>query len=175
MLKASSGKILIDDHDVTQSIHELQKFIGYVPQHIFLIDDSLKRNIAFGIPDEEIDEARLLNVIEAAQLTKVVDQLPHGIDSIVGERGIKLSGGQRQRIGIARALYNQPEVLILDEGTSALDTETENYIMESVAHLKGKLTIILVAHRYSTLHFCDVVYKMQDGRIIGKGKLEELV
>jgi ABC-type bacteriocin/lantibiotic exporter with double-glycine peptidase domain len=94
-----------------------------------------------------------MNVIEAAQLTAVVDQLPHGTDSIVGERGIKLSGGQRQRIGIARALYNQPEILILDEGTSALDTETENYIMESVAHLKGKLTIILVAHRYSTLHF----------------------
>jgi ABC-type multidrug transport system fused ATPase/permease subunit len=175
LLKASSGKIFIDDHDVTQSIFELQKFIGYVPQHIFLIDDTLKRNIAFGIPDENIDQARLMNVIEAAQLTGVVDQLPHGTDSIVGERGIKLSGGQRQRIGIARALYNQPEILILDEGTSALDTETENYIMESVAHLKGKLTIILVAHRYSTLHFCDVVYKMQNGRIISKGKLEELV
>lgn len=175
LLKASSGKILIDEHNVTQSIYELQKFIGYVPQHIFMIDDTLKRNIAFGIPDEEIDETRLLNVIEAAQLTTVVDQLPHGTDSIVGERGIKLSGGQRQRIGIARALYNQPEILILDEGTSALDTETENYIMESVAHLKGKLTIILVAHRYSTLHFCDVVYKMQNGRIISKGKLEELV
>jgi ABC-type bacteriocin/lantibiotic exporter with double-glycine peptidase domain len=88
---------------------------------------------------------------------------------------MKLSGGQRQRIGIARALYNQPAVLILDEGTSALDTETENYIMESVAHLKGKLTIILVAHRYSTLHFADIVYKMQNGVIVGKGKLEELV
>jgi ABC-type bacteriocin/lantibiotic exporter with double-glycine peptidase domain len=175
LLKTSSGKILIDDHDVTQSIHEIQKFIGYVPQHIFLIDDTLKRNIAFGIPDEDIDEARLWNVIEAAQLSGVVEQLTHGMDSIVGERGIKLSGGQRQRIGIARALYNQPEILILDEGTSALDTETENYIMESVAHLKGKLTIILVAHRYSTLHFCDMVYKMQNGRIISKGKLEELV
>ncbi|MES2372490.1 MAG: ABC transporter ATP-binding protein [Bacteroidota bacterium] len=175
LLKASSGKILIDDHDVTQSIHELQKFIGYVPQHIFLIDDTLKRNIAFGVHDEEIDETRLSNVIAAAQLTAVVDQLPHGTDSIVGERGIKLSGGQRQRVGIARALYNQPEILILDEGTSALDTETENYIMESVAHLKGKHTIILVAHRYSTLHFCDMVYKMQNGRIVSKGKLEELV
>jgi ABC-type multidrug transport system fused ATPase/permease subunit len=175
LLKVSSGKIFIDEHDVTHSIHELQKFIGYVPQHIFLIDDTLRRNIAFGIADEEIDETRLLNVIEAAQLTEVVEKLPHGTDSVVGERGIKLSGGQRQRIGIARALYNQPEILILDEGTSALDTETENYIMESVAHLKGKLTIILVAHRYSTLHFCDVVYKMQNGRIISKGKLEELV
>ncbi len=175
LLHASSGKILIDDHDVTDSIYELQKFIGYVPQHIFLIDDTLKRNIAFGIADEEIDEARLLSVMEAAQLNGVVDQLPEGINSIVGERGIKLSGGQRQRIGIARALYNQPEILILDEGTSALDTETENDIMESVAHLKGKLTIILVAHRYSTLHFCDIVYKMQAGVVVGKGRLEEMV
>ncbi|MEO8171651.1 MAG: ATP-binding cassette domain-containing protein, partial [Sediminibacterium sp.] len=175
LLKPTSGIILIDDQDVTHSINELQKFIGYVPQYIFLIDDTLKRNIAFGIPDEEIDEARLLHVIEAAQLNLVVDQLSEGVDSIVGERGIKLSGGQKQRIGIARALYNNPAILILDEGTSALDTETENYIMESVAYLKGKLTIILVAHRYSTLHFCDIVYKMQNGMIINKGKLEELV
>jgi ABC-type bacteriocin/lantibiotic exporter with double-glycine peptidase domain len=114
-------------------------------------------------------------VIAAAQLDTVVADMPEGVDTIVGERGIKLSGGQRQRIGIARALYNNPEILILDEGTSALDTETENYIMESVAHLKGKLTIILIAHRYSTLHFCDIVYKMQNGLIISKGKLEELV
>lgn len=175
LLKPSSGKIWVDDRDITGSIHELQKFIGYVPQNIFLIDDTLKRNIAFGIADEAIDGARLASVIEAAQLSQVVDQLPEGVDSIVGERGIKLSGGQRQRIGIARALYNQPELLILDEGTSALDTETENYIMESVAHLKGKLTIILVAHRYSTLHFCDIVYKMQSGIIVNKGRLEELV
>ena len=175
LLRPDSGKISIDDIDITSSIFELQKFIGYVPQHIFLIDDTLKRNIAFGIPDEEIDDAKLKSVIEAAQLDKVVAQLPEGVDSIVGERGIKLSGGQRQRIGIARALYNNPEVLILDEGTSALDTETENYIMESVGLLKGKLTIILVAHRYSTLHFCDIVYKMQSGIIVSKGKLEELV
>jgi ABC-type multidrug transport system fused ATPase/permease subunit len=175
LLEASSGKILIDDKDITNKVYELQKFIGYVPQHIFLVDDTLKRNIAFGIPDEEIDEVRMQSVIEAAQLNSVVEQSPEGLDALVGERGIKLSGGQRQRIGIARALYNEPSVLILDEGTSALDTETENYIMESVAHLKGKLTIILVAHRYSTLHFADIVYKMQNGVIIGKGKLEELV
>src|SRR5262249_51187936 len=150
LLKPDSGKILIDEADVTDSVYELQKFIGYVPQHIFLVDDSLKKNIAFGIPEEEIDQQRLMNVIDAAQLSQVVEQLPEGIDSIVGERGVKLSGGQRQRIGIARALYNQPEILILDEGTSALDTETESYVMESVAQLKGKLTIILVAHRYST-------------------------
>ncbi len=175
LLKPDSGKVLIDDTDITDSIFELQKFIGYVPQHIFLIDDTLKRNIAFGIPDEEINDEKLRSVIEAAQLSEVVDQLPEGADAIVGERGIKLSGGQRQRIGIARALYNNPEILILDEGTSALDTETENYIMESVGLLKGKLTIILVAHRYSTLHFCDIVYKMQSGIIVSKGKLEELV
>ena len=175
LLQPDSGAILIDDMDVTDSVGELQKFIGYVPQTIFLVDDTLKRNIAFGITDEEIDHDKLFSVIEAAQLDTVVDQMPEGVDTMVGERGVKLSGGQRQRIGIARALYNNPEVLILDEGTSALDTETENYIMESVAKLKGKLTIILIAHRYSTLHFCDMVYKMQDGKIVSKGKLEELV
>ncbi len=175
LLKPISGKIFVDNIDITESIYALQKFIGYVPQQIFLIDDTLQRNIAFGIPDEEIDDTKLRSVIEAARLSEVVDQLADGIDTIVGERGIKLSGGQRQRIGIARALYNSPALLILDEGTSALDTETENYIMESVGYLKGKLTIILVAHRYSTLHFCDIVYKMQGGVIVSKGKLEELI
>jgi len=175
LLKPDAGQILIDEKEVTGSIKELQKFIGYVPQTIFLLDDTLQRNIAFGVPDEEIDHRKILAAIEAAQLDTVVDNLAEGVDAMVGERGIKLSGGQRQRIGIARALYNDPEVLILDEGTSALDTETENYIMESVARLKGKLTIILIAHRYSTLHFCDIVYKMQQGKIISKGKLEELV
>eukprot|EP01136_Pigoraptor_vietnamica_P026663 Opistho-1_new@81952 len=145
------------------------------PKIFFLIDDSLKRNIAFGLDDADIDLAKLHDVINAAQLDEVVANLPEGIDALIGERGVKLSGGQRQRIGIARALYNNPSILILDEGTSALDNETEQYIMDSVAKLKGKLTIILVAHRYTTLHFCDIVYKMQNGRIIGKGKLEELV
>lgn len=175
LLAPDSGQLLADGIDITDSLHGLQKVIGYVPQNIFLVDDTLEKNIAFGIPDEEIDKARLVNVIAAAQLDTVVADMPEGINTIVGERGIKLSGGQRQRIGIARALYNNPEILILDEGTSALDTETENYIMESVAHLKGKLTIILIAHRYSTLHFCDIVYKMQNGLIVSKGRLEELV
>ncbi len=175
LLSPGSGQILIDDMDVTDSISELQKFIGYVPQTIFLLDDTLKRNIAFGITDDEIDNAKLKQVIEAAQLEAVVSNMPDGVDTMVGERGVKLSGGQRQRIGIARALYNDPAVLILDEGTSALDTETENYIMESVALLKGKLTIILIAHRYTTLHFCDIVYKIQNGKMVSKGKLEELI
>lgn len=175
LFKPDSGKILIDDINVTDSIYELQKFIGYVSQTIFLIDDTLMRNIAFGIADDEINQIKLHEVMNAAQLHEVVDNLPDGIQTLVGERGVKLSGGQRQRIGIARALYNNPSVLILDEGTSALDTETENYIMESVARLKGKLTIILIAHRYTTLHFCDIVYKMHQGVIINKGKLEELV
>jgi ABC-type multidrug transport system fused ATPase/permease subunit len=175
LLQPGSGQILIDGTDITHSIAELQKFIGYVPQSIFLLDDSLKRNIAFGVPDEAINNDKLKKVIEAAQLEELVTNLPDGVDSMVGERGIKLSGGQRQRIGIARALYNDPSVLILDEGTSALDIETENYIMQSVALLKGKLTIILIAHRYTTLHFCDMVYKIQGGKMVSKGKLEELI
>ena len=127
------------------------------------------------MPDNQIDDLQISNVIKAAQLEEVVSKMNNGVDTIIGERGVKLSGGQRQRIGIARALYNKPSILILDEGTSALDTETESYIMSAVANLKGKLTILLVAHRYTTLHFCDIVYKMQDGKIIAKGKLEELV
>ena len=175
LLEPGSGQILVDEIDVTHSITSLQKLIGYVPQSIFLLDDTLKRNIAFGVADEAIDMHKLQQVMEAAQLDELVANLPDGIDSMVGERGIKLSGGQRQRIGIARALYNDPAVLILDEGTSALDTETENYIMQSVAMLKGKLTIVLIAHRYTTLHFCDMVYKMQNGKMVSKGKLEELI
>lgn len=175
LLKPGSGKVVVDDIDITSRMVDFRKQIGYVPQNIFLIDDSLKRNIAFGLDDADIDLAKLNDVINAAQLDEVVANLPEGIDALIGERGVKLSGGQRQRIGIARALYNNPSILILDEGTSALDNETEQYIMDSVAKLKGKLTIILVAHRYTTLHFCDIVYKMQNGRIIGKGKLEELV
>lgn len=175
LLKPSSGKILVDGNDITSSSKQLQELVGYVPQTIFLLDDTLKRNIAFGIPDELIDEGHLQQAIEAAQLQKLVADMPGGMEGIVGERGLKLSGGQRQRIGIARALYHNPQLLILDEGTSALDAETETYIMESVARLKGKLTIILIAHRYSTLHICDIVYKMQEGRIVSAGKLEELV
>jgi ABC-type multidrug transport system fused ATPase/permease subunit len=175
LLEPSSGKLSIDGEDITDASHRLQKLTGYVPQNIFLLDDTLKRNIAFGIPDELIDDERLLEVIEAAQLRQVVEGMEGGVEGVVGERGLKLSGGQRQRIGIARALYHRPELLILDEGTSALDAETESYIMESVARLKGRLTILLIAHRYSTLHICDIVYKMQDGKIMAEGKLEEIV
>lgn len=175
LLTPSSGKYLVDGNDITRSSRQIQKLIGYVPQTIFLLDDTLKRNIAFGLPDELIDEKRLHEVIEAAQLQQVVTDMPGGVEGIVGERGLKLSGGQRQRIGIARALYRNPELLILDEGTSALDAETETYIMESVARLKGKLTILLIAHRYSTLHICDIVYKMENGKVVNKGKLEEII
>jgi ATP-binding cassette, subfamily B, bacterial PglK len=175
LLNPNSGTVFIDNEDITDRVFELRKFVGYVPQQIFLIDDSLKRNIAFGISDEEIDNERIESVIKSAQLEEVVERMPLGMNTVIGERGVKLSGGQRQRIGIARALYNNPAILILDEGTSALDTETESFIMSAVANLKGSLTIILVAHRYSTLNFCDIVYKMQNGKIVGKGKLEELI
>ncbi len=175
LLNPTTGSVTADNIDISQHLVELRKFVGYVPQSVFLIDDTLKRNIAFGIDNDMIDDRQIENVIESAQLTEVVSQMGDGVNTIIGERGVKLSGGQRQRIGIARALYNNPSILILDEGTSALDNETESYIMNSVAKLKGKLTIIVVAHRYSTLHFCDIVYKMHGGAIVGKGKLEELI
>jgi ABC-type multidrug transport system fused ATPase/permease subunit len=173
LLTPDSGNVLVDEKDISDRVYELRKFIGYVPQQIFLVDDTLQKNIAFGIDDKEVDEERMNRVIEMASLKEVVDQLPSGINTVIGERGMKLSGGQRQRIGIARALYNNPTVLILDEGTSALDSDTETAIMNAVATLKGKLTIIMVAHRYSTLNFCDIVYKLHQGKVIGKGKIEE--
>ena len=139
-----------------------------------LIDDSLKRNIAFGVDDDVINMDRLNKVIIEAQLNELINSLPNGINNNVGERGAKLSGGQRQRIGIARALYNDPKILILDEGTSALDSNTEKYIMNSIDFLKGKKTIILIAHRYSTLVNCDIIYKMSAGEIIKKGNFKEM-
>jgi ABC-type multidrug transport system fused ATPase/permease subunit len=148
--------------------------VGYIPQSIYLIDDSIKRNIAFGIPTKEIDEKKLNAAIEKAQLTEFVQNLPDGVESVVGERGTRLSGGQRQRIGIARALYNDPKVLFLDEATSALDNLTEKQVMESLDHLKGSITIIMIAHRLSTVRNCDKLYMFKAGKLIGDGTYNEL-
>jgi ATP-binding cassette subfamily C protein len=174
LLHTDEGQILLDDEEVTQNMQLLQACTGYVPQAIFLLDDTLEKNIAFGVPAAAIDHVRIQRVIEQAKLGELVAQLPMGIHAEVGERGIKLSGGQRQRIGIARALYHQPQLLILDEGTSALDIETESAIMESVAALKGTITMVLIAHRYSSLQSCDRIYKMDNGSIVASGIPEQI-
>ena len=163
------GKILIDEINYLSNLKSWQNLIGYVPQSIFLIDDSIKKNIAFGVHDNKIDNDKIQNAIKSAQLNDFIKELPEGIETNVGERGVKLSGGQRQRIGIARALYNNPEVLILDEATSALDTDTEDGVMQSVGLLKNNKTILIIAHRLSTLKQCDWIYKLNDGEIIEQG------
>jgi len=165
LLEPSSGQLMVDGQDVQDHLRGWQMIIGYVPQHIYLTDDSLRRNIAFGELDDEINEDALQRAVRAARLNEFVDTLPEGLNSLVGESGVRLSGGQRQRIGIARALYREPEVLVLDEATSALDNETERGVMEAVNALHGAITILIVAHRLSTVAGCDVVYRLGDGNL----------
>jgi ABC-type multidrug transport system fused ATPase/permease subunit len=175
LYKLENGSILIDDVNLKFNEIAWRDKIGYVPQTIFLIDDSLKRNIAFGIPDNEIDEKQIYKVIESANLTDFVSQLPDKINSHVGERGVRISGGQRQRIGIARALYINPEILILDEATSALDNNTEVEIMQTIQQFKGNKTIIIVAHRLTTLENCDKIFVLENGTIKESGDAKTIL
>lgn len=156
-------------------MRQWQDQIGYVPQSIYLTDDTLRANIAFGIPDDEIDKDAVSRAIHASQLEAFILSLPDGENILVGERGVRLSGGQRQRIGIARALYHDPEILVLDEATSALDTITELGVMKAVMDLHGKKTIIIVAHRLSTVENCDRLYRLEEGRIVDEGTPSELI
>ena len=166
LLTPDSGQILVDGIDVQLDLRRWQDHIGYVPQSIFLTDDSLRMNVAFGLSMEEIDDEAVKIAISSAQLEEFVATLPDGLDTVVGERGVRLSGGQRQRIGIARAIYHNPSVLVLDEATSALDTDTEHGVMEAIEALHGKKTVIIVAHRLSTVEYCERLYRIEDGRIV---------
>jgi ABC-type multidrug transport system fused ATPase/permease subunit len=168
-----NGAILIDGINIQENLRKWQNLIGYVPQTIYLNDASLKSNIAFGIQEDKVDFNSLQNAINCAMLDDFVKNLPDGIDTLIGERGTKLSGGQRQRIGIARALYHNPELLVLDEATSALDNETEREVMKAVNGLQGTKTIIIVAHRHSTLLKCDKIYEFSKGNIIKIGSPKE--
>ena len=163
LLQPTAGKILCDGVDINKNIRAWQANLAYVPQDIYLIDGTVKENIALGLKTEDIDDALIDKVLHMAELYDFVNSLPKGIETFVGERGVKLSGGQRQRIGIARALYQQPEVLILDEATSALDNETEKSITDTILKLKGQITIIAIAHRVSTLEQCDFKIKFENG------------
>ena len=133
---------------------------------IFMLDDTIRRNVAFGLPDEAINEDRIWEVLKEAQLDEFIKTLPEGLDTSIGERGIRLSGGQRQRIGIARSLYNDPDVLIMDEATSALDNDTEAAIIESINRLHGKKTLVIIAHRLQTIENCDIIYRVEDGKVL---------
>ena len=166
--KPTSGEILIDGKKDFQLKQSWRNKIGYVSQSIYLTDDTIKKNIAFGVSEDKIDIARINQLIKDVQLDEFIKTLELEIDTKVGERGVQLSGGQRQRIGIARALYNQPEILVLDEATSALDSETEKEVMESINNLKGKKTIIMIAHRISTLIKADIIYEVKNNQIFSK-------
>ncbi|MAZ50477.1 MAG: hypothetical protein CMC72_01950 [Flavobacteriaceae bacterium] len=176
LLDPKKGNIIIDDTIINkQNLLSWQNKISYVPQTIFLIDESISSNIAFGIKREEIDHDRVVKAAQLANLDRFVEDLPEKYDTLVGENGVKLSGGQRQRIGIARALYNEPEVLVLDEATSALDGITENYVMEAIESLSNKLTLIIVAHRITTIENCDMIYFLEEGKIKDYGTYNELI
>ena len=169
LLEPDDGHILVDDRDIATCTRAWQNQIGYVPQVIFLTDDTIRRNVAFGVPDGSIDDAAVTRAIQSAQLQALIEDLPAGVNTMVGEDGVRLSGGQRQRIGIARALYHDPSVLVLDEATSSLDTQTERDVMESVRALQGHKTILIVAHRLSTVERCDRLYYLEHGRIVREG------
>ena len=169
------GTVSIDGRPLSEeNVSGWKTQVGYVPQHIFLTDDSIAGNIAFGVPEDEIDQSRVEQAARIAHLHEFVLTLPARYDTTVGERGVRLSGGQRQRIGIARALYHDPAVLILDEATSALDGATENAVMEAIRVLAGKKTIILIAHRLSTVESADVIWMLQDGRVEDRGSYADL-
>lgn len=166
LLQPQSGQILADGVDICEDYKNWLTHVSYIPQMIFMLDDTISANVAFGKSEEDIDEKQVWRALEEAQLADFVKTLPEGLNTSIGERGIRLSGGQRQRIGIARALYSDPELLIFDEATSALDNETETAVMESINDLHGKKTLLIIAHRLGTIEGCDIVYRVENGEIL---------
>jgi len=165
ILELDSGSVLCDGKNIVNHVEEWSRMLGYIPQSIFLSDDTIRNNVAFGLEVNSDVDRKVWDALEQAQLADYVRTLPEGLDTMVGERGVRFSGGQRQRIGIARALYNNPEVLVLDEATSALDNETEKAVMDSIEHLLGRKTMIIIAHRITTIRNCDVIYRVEGGKV----------
>lgn len=172
LLTPQQGVVMADHINVHEKPKTFHAQVGYIPQVIYLSDDTIRNNIAFGIRQPDIDEQAVVRAVEKAQLTEFIESLPNGLDTIVGDRGVRLSGGQRQRIGIARALYHDPEILVLDEATSALDNETEAAVMEAVENLQGTKTMIIIAHRLTTIRNADMIYEVGDGKVAAKSKTE---
>lgn len=166
LLTPTTGEVQVDGINIHQNLSAWQRQIGYIPQDVYLLDDSIRRNIAFGLPDEDINDIAVAKALQAAQLDNLIRGLPEGVETIVGDRGIRISGGQRQRIGIARALYHDPTVLVMDEATSALDHDTENDVMQAVRALQRDKTLIIIAHRRSTIEHCGRVFQLDQGRVV---------
>jgi len=164
LLMPQKGEIFVDGKNIRENYNGWLKKVGYIPQNIFLLDDTIRANVAFGM--KEIDEHKVWCALEEAKLAEFIRTLPDGLDTKIGERGVRLSGGQRQRIGIARALYNSPDLLVFDEATSALDSETESAVMESINSFSGKKTIIIIAHRLNTIEGCDLIYNVEGGEVV---------
>jgi ATP-binding cassette, subfamily B, bacterial PglK len=175
LLDPSSGRITIDGVPLPEVRAAWQGRIGYVPQVAFLFDDTIRANVALGIPEGAVDDRRLAEAVSLAQLDDFVASLPQGLRTIVGERGMRLSGGQRQRVAIARALYHEPELLVFDEATAALDNATERDVTAAIEGLRGKKTIVIIAHRLSTVQRCDSLILLSEGRIVARGAYDELL
>jgi ABC-type bacteriocin/lantibiotic exporter with double-glycine peptidase domain len=175
LLKPIEGSVLIDELDIQNNLRKWQNQIGYVPQNIYFTDDTIRKNIAFGLPEDKIDDIAVNNAIQKVELMDFIESLPNGINTMIGERGVRMSGGQQQRVGIARALYYNPNILVLDEATSALDNNTEKNVMRSINKLKGEKTIIIVAHRLSTVSECDKIYQFEQSKLVQEGRFHEVV
>lgn len=174
LLKPESGSVCMDGTNIFAIPYAWSKIIGYVPQTVYLIDDTIRNNVAFGIETEEVDDVKIWNALEKAQLKEFIEALPEGLDTIIGERGVKFSGGQRQRIAIARALYHDPAIMVFDEATAALDGETENAVMDAINRLRGEKTLIIIAHRLNTISHCNRFYEVGEQKITEKSRKEVL-
>lgn len=163
LYQPQEGAVLSDGYDVYRNIDSWHSLIGYIPQSIYLMDDTIRANVAFGLPSDQIDDDKVWQVLEEAQLADYVRKQKDGLNTNIGDRGVQLSGGQRQRIGIARALYTDPQLLILDEATSALDNDTEAAVMDAIYRLSGKITMVVIAHRLTTIRNCDIIYRLNYG------------
>ena len=165
LLKPASGKVCVDETNIEDDYAGFLSNVGYIAQNIYMLDTTIRANVAFGVDEKDMDEARIWKVLEQAQMADFIKGLPEGLDTIIGDRGVRISGGQRQRLGIARALYHDPEILVFDEATSALDSDTESAIMDAINTLRGEKTMVIIAHRLNTIANCDQIYKVENGKI----------
>ena len=175
LLKPSLGKIFFNGVLMDDVVHEWRKQVAYLPQQVFLIDGTLQQNIALGVNHKDVNHQLIDKVVVQSRLSELVGQLPDGINTMIGERGVRISGGQRQRVALARALYHERNVLIMDESTSALDNETESEIIKEIELLKGLKTMVIIAHRLSTLQHCDRIYRLKDGRLLEEGTYSDVI